>query len=159
MGDVKPSFPDVEQRTDVRQQLPLYYRNQMNPNYKIDESIIKRIVRKEISVLDAVKNKLSLFIYYKSLKLFNLVIKNNRGNNNDSLHQSHVVYLFKCSMPHFKVDEYIGHTTTTLSRRLTMHLQSGSILDHFRYAHQKKLTRPILEEGTSIVAIELILLG
>ena len=52
------------------------------------------------------------------------------------------------------MDEYIGHTTTTLSRRLTMHLQSGSILDHFRYAHQKKLTRPILEEGTSIVAIE-----
>ena len=59
IGDVKPSFPDVEQRTDVRQQLPLYYRNQMNPNYKIDESIIKRIVRKEISVLDPVKNKLS----------------------------------------------------------------------------------------------------
>ena len=145
---------DADKGRDVRQEFPVFYKNQMNLNYRIDESIIKKIIKKEVSVIDPVRNKLGLYIYYKNLKLFNLVIKNDRTSITDPLQQSHVVYHFKCSIPHCKVDTYIGHTTTTLSRRLTMHLQFGSILNHYECIHLKKLTRKELEEGVSILTSE-----
>ena len=49
---------------------------------------------------------------------------------------------------------YIGQTTTTLSRRLTMHLQSGAILNHTKTAHDRHLTRQDLTENTTILARE-----
>ena len=50
----------------------------------------------------------------------------------------------------FRVDLYIGETTTSLSRRLTMHLQNG-IRKHFNEKHQEALTRNILESNTKIL--------
>ena len=46
---------------------------------------------------------------------------------------------------------YIGYTTTTLSRRLTMHLASGAIKSHFAGCHSRQLTRNDLTENTTIM--------
>ena len=45
-------------------------------------------------------------------------------------------------------------TTTTLSRRLTMHLQSGAIKKHSLQAHNQILTREILVNNTKYIHSE-----
>ena len=46
---------------------------------------------------------------------------------------------------------YIGETTTTLSRRLTMHLQDGDIKKHYRMVHNSILDRFTLENNVRIL--------
>ena len=100
------------------------------------------------------RNRLKFYIYYKNLKLLNLVIKNNRTIQKEVLQQSSLVYQFECPLPHCKVEQYIGYTRTTLSRRLTMHLQSGGIKQHFLLAQHENLTREILTRNTTVVVKE-----
>ena len=127
----------------------------MHSDYKLDESVLRRIISKEVSVIHPNNNVLKLYIYYKNLKLFNLVIANNRTRKKDDiLQQTNLVYQFKCPLPHSKVEQYIGHTKTKLSRRLTMHLQSGSIRQHFETIHHRKLTREVLVANSNIVVKE-----
>ena len=42
-------------------------------------------------------------------------------------------------------------TCTTLSRRLTTHLQNGAIKNHYDTYHRATVTRRNLEEGTNII--------
>ncbi|MPC81591.1 hypothetical protein E2C01_076216 [Portunus trituberculatus] len=42
-------------------------------------------------------------------------------------------------------------TRTTLSRRLTCHLTSGAIKEHYKGRHHNKLTRKDLDENTTIL--------
>ena len=46
----------------------------------------------------------------------------------------------------------IGHTTTSLSRRLTMHLQDGGPKAHLHDQHGTRLTRDLLTNNTTIIA-------
>ena len=46
---------------------------------------------------------------------------------------------------------YIGYTTTTLSRRLTMHLQQGAIKTHTLTHHNIPITRHTLVNNTRII--------
>ena len=78
-------------------------------------------------------------------------MKNNLSLRVEDLKKTNVVYNFKCPMPHGQVAEYIGMTQNCLSRRLTLHLQQGSILEHFRQQHNIKLTRKIIVENTKII--------
>ena len=48
-------------------------------------------------------------------------------------------------------NSYIGMTTTTLSRRLTMHLQSGAIKAHFQQKHGSAPTRQDLVDNTRVL--------
>ena len=48
--------------------------------------------------------------------------------------------------------KYVGLTQTTLSQRITMHLQSGSIKEHFRLHHNTQVTRQDIANNTTIVA-------
>ena len=72
------------------------------------------------------------------------------------IQQTNVVYSFKCPILQCQAKQptetYIGMTQTSVSRRLTMHLQSGSILQHFLNSHNRKPTRSELTENTSIIA-------
>ena len=54
-------------------------------------------------------------------------------------------------MLHNQVASYIGITQNTLSRRLTLHLQNGSIKQHFIHHHNKIVTRKELVENTKII--------
>ena len=136
---------------DKSQIVPIYFQNQTHLNSKLDERIIKDIVNNNVKCIDENK-KLRIIFYYKNLKTHSLVMKNNLAPKPPVLQQSNVVYRFACPFPHSKAEEYIGFTQTTLSRRLTMHAQNGSILKHFKSAHNQHPTREQLVENTTIIA-------
>ena len=48
----------------------------------------------------------------------------------------------------------IGYTRTTLSRRITMHLQSGAPLKHSQDFHSSTLNREQMVSNTSIIRQE-----
>ena len=79
-------------------------------------------------------------------------MKNNMAPPPPAMQQSNVVYQFRCPLPHSKAETYIGCTTTSLSRRLTMHGQNGSSYKHLYDAHHCKPTRELLTENTTIIA-------
>ena len=49
---------------------------------------------------------------------------------------------------------YVGMTSTSLTRRLTMHLQNGSIKNHSYDDHDIRLTRTMLDSRTKILRLE-----
>ena len=79
-------------------------------------------------------------------------MKNNMTPTPTSLQQTNVIYKFKCPLPHSQAVEYVGLTQTSLSRRLTMHGQNGSIYQHFTDSHNKKPNREELTNNTTIIA-------
>ena len=145
----KVSVPKTNK--DNKTVIPIYYHNQMHGNYKLDERVIRDIIRENTYCKDA-NQELKLIVYYTNKKTFNLVMKNNLMSKHSTLQQTNVIYQFSCPHPHSKAEKYIGMTQTTLSRRLTMHAQAGSILQHFINEHQTKPSRNILTENTTIIA-------
>jgi len=84
-----------------------------------------------------------------------MIMKNNTQDENE-LKANNVVYIYKCSHEDCKLrnSAYIGHTTTSLSRRLTCHLQNGAPRDHALEAHGIQLTRNELVTNTKILTRE-----
>jgi len=78
-------------------------------------------------------------------------MKNNLSTNPDPLQRTGVVYKFTC--PHDDCrrhpKHYIGATTTTLSRRLTMQRNAGGPHDHMERDHGHDLTRQELNDNIS----------
>ena len=131
----------------------------MSKNYRCDERVIKSIVHHNVQVVNP-ENKLQFVVYYQNIKSGGLVMRNNLSRQKvRDVARCNVVYEFHCpanecihSTPHGQ--RYIGHTVCTLSRRLSMHLQGGSIMDHFQQAHGRKITRAEIVDNTSIRYIE-----
>jgi len=71
--------------------LQLFYNNQMNSGYKVDERIMKEIVANNIKTKKE-NEKLNLLIYYKNKKVSNLLMKNNFSSSNNMLKSTNVVY-------------------------------------------------------------------
>ena len=73
-------------------------------------------------------------------------MRNNITPKVRDLAKTHLIYDFQCKegecahLPH-KQTRYSGLTTCTLSRRLSLHLQSGAIKEHFREKHNRNITR------------------
>ena len=67
----------------------------------------------------------------------------NNTNKKTELNTTNVIYQFTCPNKDcmLRSTNYIGSTTTTLSRRLTMHLTNGAIKEHQLARHQSNLTR------------------
>ena len=69
--------------------------------------------------------------------------------------RTNVIYEYSCSMEdcHLlpKYNKYIGYTTCALTRRLTYHLQNGSIKNHEENCQNKKLSRTKIVENTKII--------
>ena len=130
----------------------VYYRNFMNSHYKVDERVLRSIVKKNVKCTDT-DHKLNLIIYYRSKKTRSLVMKNNLNSSKDKLKCTNVVYRFIC--PHedcrLRPETYIGVTTTSLSRRLTMHLRDGAPKEHMQERHNTTLTRQHLTDNTTII--------
>ena len=135
----------------IKTVLPIYYHNQMHGNYRLDERIIKEIIKENAYCKDP-NQDLKVIVYYTNKKTSNLIMKNNLTSRNSTLQQTNVIYEFSCPNPHSKAEKYIGMTQATISRRLTMHAQAGSILQHFIDEHQTKPTRKQLTENTIIIA-------
>ena len=71
--------------------------------------------------------------------------------NNSAPLKTNVVYKFSCPYPHREAEDYIGLTTTTLNRRIGMHVYSGSIKRHFEDVHQIKPNKSQIIDNTSIL--------
>ena len=125
----------------------------MNPNYKQDEVLLKRIIRDHVSVKDR-RDKLQLIIYYQSTKTRHLIMKNNLTPKIGTLARTNLIYDFNCNIDECarqqirSEKQYSGLTTCQLSRRLTLHLQKGAIRTHCEEVHGRKPTRKELEEMT-----------
>ena len=104
-------------------------------NYKSDEKILKTLIHRNILPTDPNK-KIKLIIYHNKFKTSNLLIKNNSSPSIGVLQNSNIIYQFKSSLGDCISDNnniYIGLISTTLSRRLTMHLSdTSSIAQHLK---------------------------
>ena len=111
----------------------------MHYNYKSDEKMLKTLIHRNILPTDP--NKKIKFIYYK-FKTSNLVIRNNSSPSIGLLQKTNAIYKFKCPLGECISDYnniYVGLTSTTLSRRLTMHLSdTSSIAQHLKNIHAQK---------------------
>ena len=128
----------------------LYYRNFMNSSYQTDEKILTNIIKKNIRCRE--NTDIKLHIYYQTAKTRHLVMTNN-PTKTGWLKSTNVVYQFDCPNEGCRLRNihYVGYTLTTLSRRLTMHLQEGAPKDHFHQTHNTKITRNILVDNTKII--------
>ena len=71
------------------------------------------------------------------------------------LKMTNVVYEIKCPFGECARQpnsSYIGYTTTTLSRRITMHLQEGAPKHHVLTKHQIHLPRHVMVDNTCVLA-------
>ena len=135
--------------------IKFFYRNQMHYNYKSDEKILKTLIDRNILPTDPNK-KIKLIIYYNKFKTSNLVIRNNSSPSIGVLQKTNVIYKFKCSLGDCISDNnniYVGLTSTTLSRRLTMHLSDTSSIAQHLKKHSCPTTqlRKILTDNTTIL--------
>ena len=112
--------------------------------YKDDEKALRAIIRRNIKVKNP-QEKVTLVIYYKNPTTKSLILRNNMSHDPSILKKVNVVYHYTCKKGDcalLKNSGYIGHTTTTLSRRITMHLQQGSLKTHNdTHHHDDRLTR------------------
>ena len=80
-------------------------------------------------------------------------MKNNLTSTTDILKQTNVVYLYKCNIGDCALQtvNYIGETTTTLSKRISGHLQSGAPRQHTLTEHNTDLSRTQMVQNTKIL--------
>ena len=132
----------------------LFYRNTMSPGYRTDEKVLRGIIHRNCKPVQTT-DTLKLNIYYRNPKTSSLVLKNNMSKDQVTLKETNVVYHYKCNLgdcallPH---SAYIGNTTTSLTRRITMHLQQGGPLSHTQKHHSEPLTRQLMTQNTKILA-------
>ena len=130
----------------------IFYKNYMNSQYKTDEKILKDILKKNIKC-NRDDEHIQVNIYYQNRKTRQLVMKNSPDITSQS-NRTNVVYKFVC--PHEdcrpRNKHYIGATTTTLSRRLTMHIQEETgPVEHWLVKHQQKPPHRLLKQNTDII--------
>ena len=90
----------------------------------------KNFIHQNFLPTNPTKN-VGLIIYYKKFKTSNLIISNNTSPSTELLDRTNVIYMFKCPLGDCPLGEnnaYVDHTTTTVSRRLTMHLNDSSCI-------------------------------
>ena len=146
----------VQQKQSQSQETPnqtldLFYRNQMTSSYKIDEKVLKNIIKQNIKCTNE-NESIKLNIYYKNRKVSNLVMKN--SPNTTKLQRTNILYKYECNVGDCEPQAYIGYTHTTLSRRITMHLQSGAPLKHSQDFHNSTLNREQMVSSTSVIRQE-----
>ena len=110
----------------------LFYQNTMSPAYKTDEKILRNIVKRHCKSVSP-SDQLKLIVYYRNPTTRSMVMNNNPTRDKSMLKQSNVIYSYKCPFEDCTLRQnckYIGHTTTSLSRRITMHLQNGGPKTH-----------------------------
>ena len=116
---------------------------------------MRKLIYQHVSAVDP-SNEVQLIIYYTKFKTQQLLLNNNPSRNRNKTSETNVVYQFTCNsgkcISHN--NSYIGHTTTSLSRRLTCHLsgQQSAILSHLRGHGPLDLPlRKVLVDNTCIL--------
>ena len=132
--------------------IKLYYKNTMSTAYKDDEKALKNIIYRNVKPTNK-NTKLDIIIYYKSRKTAALVMKNSCLPPVNPLQEVNVVYQHTCSVGDCSrlFSRYIGYTTTTLSKRITAHLNDGAIRRHYMNEHGMILKRHHMDSNTIIL--------
>lgn len=131
--------------------IELFYRNQMSSSYKHEEKQLRKIIKENVNPV-APSTQVQLRIYYRNRKLSNLFIKNSPRNDSSDFN---VVYQYTCPSEQCQLAHtYIGYTECTLKQRMTYHCTCGSIKNHNKTAHQKKICTKELLESTTILRKE-----
>ena len=88
-------------------------------------------------------------------------MKNNQSPPLPLMQQTNVVYEYKCNQDdcaHLPQNSYVGLTTTSLSRRITMHLRNGAPKLHAEASHPhpehpnvRSLTREMMVNNTKVI--------
>ena len=131
----------------------LFYQNSMSQAYKSDEKALRAIVRRHCKPV-APGDRLKLIVYYRNPTTLSLLMNNNPTRDRSMLKQSNVIYSYKCSLGDCALRQnckYLGHTTTSLSRQITTHLQNGEPKAHTQTYHDQRLTRKLMLENTTII--------
>jgi hypothetical protein len=130
-----------------KKNIVLYYRNQFNSQSSFEEKRIKKVISRSVTPVDPAK-MIELRIYYRNIKLRNLLIKNKMHRNNVD---SRVVYQYTCPEASCNASSYVGYTTCTVAQRFYAHAQSGAIRLHNKNIHSTKpLTRELMKSTTVI---------
>ena len=137
-----------EEERDTSQDIHLYYKNHMSSSYKADEKSLKKIVQNNVKPVEPTA-ELKLIIYYKTRSTSSLIIKNNCLPPTSPLQDVSLVYKFTCKYGDcsHRPSLYIGSTITTLSKRITAHLQDGAIKRHYLAKHNTSVSRKYIEEN------------
>ena len=133
----------------------LFYKNNMNTGWKMDEKVLRKIIQNNC-VPTSSEDKLKLNIYYRTPTTAGMIMANNSTRDHSKLKQANVVYFYKCNKGDCALlpkSGYVGLTTTSLSRRITMHLQNGGPRTHTERYHDTPLTRKDMTENTKILAV------
>lgn len=150
----QPTQQQNNSNTTPTETVRLFYKNQMNSAYKIDEKVIKKIIRDNVKCKNE-NSRLQFVIYYTNMKTKNLVMKNNLSGKKRELSRTNVIYEFTCPENecfHHPIlnNVYLGFTHCTLSRRTSFHLQNGAILKHYLQKHNRKIDRKTAEQCLKI---------
>ena len=135
--------------------ITLYYKNTMSSAYKDDEKAIRSIIHNNVSPVNT-DTKIRVIIFYNTRKTANLIMKNSCLPPTNPLQEVNVVYQHTCTVgdcSHLN-SRYIGFTSTTLSKRITAHLQDGAIQRHYMNEHGLNLKRHHMESNTTILVKE-----
>ena len=134
--------------------IKLYYQNQMNDGYKMDEKVLNKIIKDNVKSTDPGK-KICLIVYYKSLKTKNLIMKNNMSPMKREIDKTNVIYEYRCPYEDCnlsnKNNSYIGVTKCTLTRRIAYHIQNGAIKDHNLLCKNQRIKRPQIVNSIKIL--------
>ena len=78
------------------------------------------------------------------------------SHKSNLLKQTNIVYKYTCNVGDCELQNstYIGMTTTTLSRRLTMHLAGGGPKIHMQNNYNSTISRENLVQNTNILYYE-----
>ena len=128
------------------------YQNQFSKAYKTDERILKTIVMNNIECTK-LTDKLNLIIYYPRYTINNLDSRNNNSRKLPTLKQTNIIYEYSCCIGDCELQKClsIGMTTTTISRRLTMHIASGGPKSDTTKIHKTAQTWEQLVYNTKII--------
>ena len=85
----------------------LYYRNEMNSQYRTDEKILRNILKKNIRCKNG-NERVQLNIFYQNRKTHQLVMKNS-PNTGQSSNRTNVVYKFTCPHEDCRPSRHVLH--------------------------------------------------
>ena len=138
--------------TTKEENLVIYHRLTYGSAYRAECQALRGIIDRGVTPKQPLK-KIQLRIFCKPNLVSSMIMKNNTATQNSKEMCANVVYKFTCSEEICKSPskDYVGHTQTTIRKRMLAHRNQGAIHQHFIDVHDRKPTLQELIEGTQII--------
>ena len=138
--------------TTREENLIIYHRLQYGSAYKDECEALRGIISRNVTPKAPYKN-IQLRIYCKPNLVATMVMKNNTAPGLSKEEWTNVVYKFSCpeEMCKSPIQDYLGHTRTTIRKRMMAHRNHGSIHQHFIDTHDRKPSLTELIENTHVI--------